>query len=161
MPSPEHIRLTTLGARWMKRQGFDVVGTEIIAAGSREQPDVIGFRSLCSALIEVKISRGDFLADALKPERQTAGSGLGVYRFYLCPLGLIAVDELPPRWGLLYAVGHTIREVLRPQGNIWPGPNTAVGSWAEFTHTPDADKERAVLFSIARRLTNGQPVSMK
>ncbi|CAE6841534.1 hypothetical protein [Paraburkholderia aspalathi] len=144
----------------MKRQGFDVVGTEIVAAGSREQPDVIGFRTVCSALIEVKISRGDFLADALKPERQILGSGLGVYRFYLCPQGLIEADELPPKWGLLYAAGPTVLEVVRPLGNIWPGPGEAIGNWADFQHTPDAAKERAILFSIARRLANRQPISV-
>ena len=61
--SPEHDNLTLLGARWLKKQGFAVVATEISAVGSREQPDVVGFRSTCSAIIEAKVSRADFLAD--------------------------------------------------------------------------------------------------
>lgn len=160
MPSPEHDHLTLLGAKWLKKQGFAVVATEITAVGSREQPDVVGFRSTCSAIIEAKVSRSDFLADAKKPERGVEGAGLGVYRFYICPPGLIGMDELPAKWGLLYAgaSGRTVQEIHRPQGNIWPSPGRAPGNWGEFQHTPDLVMERAVLFSIARRLASGQPV---
>lgn len=56
MPSPEHDKLTAMGARWFKKNGFPVVTTEIWAAGSRERPDVLGFRSMCSGVIEVKVS---------------------------------------------------------------------------------------------------------
>ena len=152
MPSPEHDNLTRLGARWLKKQGFAVVATEISAVGSREQPDVVGFRSTCSAIIEAKVSRADFLADAKKPERKADGAGLGIYRFYICPHGLIAVDDLPEKWGLLYVRGTTVEDVRRPLGNIWPGLGQTVEGWNEFQHEPDLAKERAVLFSIARRL---------
>jgi len=157
MPSQEHDQLTRLGAKWLRRQGFGVVATEITAAGSREQPDVIGFRSHCSALIEVKVSRSDFLADFSKPERSEDGKGLGVYRFYLCPEGLIGLEDLPPKWGLLHARGRTVIEVSRPMGNIWPAPGRQIGNWSDFQHEPCLKKERAVLFSIARRLSNGTP----
>jgi len=156
MPSQEHIRLTKLGAKWLKKQGFSIVATEIKAMGSREQPDVVGFKSSCSAIIEVKASRADFLADFKKPERYIEGTGLGVYRFYLCPQGMIRPDELPTKWGLLYGVGLTVEDVIKPKGNIWPG--SAFDGWTEFQHAPDASKERAILFSIARRLANGQQI---
>lgn len=38
MPSEAHNRLTALGARWMRRNGFPVVATELKCIGSREQP---------------------------------------------------------------------------------------------------------------------------
>lgn len=158
MPSLEHDNLIRLGTRWLKKQGFSVVATEISAVGSREQPDVVGFRSTCSAVIEAKVSRADFMADANKPERKTKGTGLGIYRFYICPYGMISVNELPPKWGLLYVRGNTVEDVLRPLGNIWPSLGQTVEGWNEFQHEPDLAKERAVLFSIARRLANGQPV---
>jgi len=42
---------------------------------------------------------------------QADGAGLGVYRFYLCPVGLIQPEELPPKWGLLYAEnGKVLRQ---------------------------------------------------
>jgi Archaeal holliday junction resolvase (hjc) len=158
MPSPEHDQLTRLGAKWLKRQGFSVVATEITAAGSREQPDVIGFRSQCSALIEVKVSRTDFFADFKKPERNIDVKGLGVYRFYLCPDGLIQPSDLPPRWGLLYARGRTVLEINRPKGNVWPAFGASIGNWSDYQHEPCTRKERAVLFSIARRLSSGVSV---
>lgn len=131
-----------------------MVATEVSSVGSRERPDVVGFRSTCSAIIEAKISRTDFLADSRKPERLIAGTGIGVYRFYLCPKDVIKVSELPEKWGLLYLMGTTIDEIVRPKGNGWPGSFTE--GWGEFQHEPDIKKERAILFSIARRLANGK-----
>lgn len=154
MPSAAHDLLTSLGAKWLKKQGFAVIATEITASGSREQPDVIGFRSNCSAIIEAKVSRSDFLADRRKPERAIQGKGLGVYRFYLCPEGVIAPDDLPPKWGLLHARGRLVIDVRRPTGNIWPAPGSLVGNWPDYQHDPCPLKERAVLFSIARRLSS-------
>jgi hypothetical protein len=156
--SKEHNDLTALGAKWLKRQGFPVVATELNAAGSREQPDVVGFRSTCSAIIEVKVSRGDFLVDMKKPERLVNGSGLGLYRFYLCPVGLIAPAELPPKWGLLYVAKGKVVEVVKPHGNMWASAEHAAPGWVEFQHSPNLYAERSALFSIARRLAQGQPV---
>lgn len=149
MPGDLHQDLVTIAARWLKRQGFGVVATELATVGSSEQGDAIGFRTTCSALVEAKASRADFLADARKPHR--AVGGLGVYRFYLCPPGIIEVGDLPPRWGLLHVVGRGVVELLRPTGNLWPSYGTAVGDWERFQHAPDESAERGVLYSIARR----------
>ncbi|MCO8526592.1 hypothetical protein, partial [Burkholderia cenocepacia] len=88
-------------------------------------------------------------ADARKPHR--VAGGLGTYRFYLCPPEVIEVPDLPERWGLLYAEGRGVREILRPTGNGWPSPRSTFGDWPEFQHEADQDAERGVLFSIARR----------
>lgn len=149
MPGDVHMQLVALGERWLKRQGFAVVATELVTRGTPEQADAIGFRSNCSAVIEAKASRADFLADSQKPHR--VAGGLGVYRFYLCPEGVIRVDDLPAGWGLLHAVGRSVVEVLRPRGNMWPPLGSVVGDWAAFQHEPDAHAERGVLYSIARR----------
>lgn len=113
MPGDVHMQLVALGERWLKRQGFAVVAAELVTRGTPEQADAIGFRSNCSAVIEAKASRADFLADSQKPHR--VAGGLGVYRFYLCPEDVIRVDDLPAGWGLLYAVGRSVVEVLRPR----------------------------------------------
>ncbi len=97
MAGDVHKLLVRLGERWLKRQGFAVVASELVTSGTREQADVIGFRSNCSAVIEAKASRSDFLADARKPHR--VAGGLGTYRFYLCPPEVIALSDLPERWG--------------------------------------------------------------
>lgn len=157
MPSELHDELAAIGAAWLKRNGFAVVATDLAALGCRERADVIGFRSQCSATIESKVSRNDFLADRRKPHRQAGG--IGLYRFYICPSGLIAADELPARWGLLYVDGKRVTEVARPRGNIWPGPKANFSGWSEWQHEPDLDAERSVLFSISRRLALGQSIT--
>lgn len=68
-----------------------------------ERPDVIGFGcSGHSVLIEVKISRSDFLADRKKFFRIYPDRGMGSQRFYCCPTGLIKIQDLPTGWGLIY-----------------------------------------------------------
>ena len=156
MPSVLHDEIAKAGASWLKRNGFSVIATDLTALGCRERADVIGFRSQCSAAIESKVSRADFLADRKKPHRDVGG--IGLYRFYICPAGLIAADELPPRWGLLYVKGNRINEVVRPRGNIWPGPESKLAGWAEWQHETDFNAERSVLFSISRRLALGLPI---
>ena len=51
-----------------------------------EMPDVIGFTSNQSMVIECKISKSDLRADKKKPHRQTGG--LGNLRYYFIPLSL-------------------------------------------------------------------------
>jgi hypothetical protein len=160
MTSVEHHELVALGARWLRREGFPVVATELRANGCREQADVIGFRESCSALIEVKVSRADFRVDREKPERADPRLGLGLYRFYLMPFGLIADVDLPTGWGLLYAGGKTVEAIVRPLGNCWLGPGCKDENWARFQHPVSVERERRILFSIARRLS-AKPAAKK
>lgn len=152
--SYEHHRLVAMCARWFKRQGFAIVATELASYGNREQPDVYACRQTCSAVAEIKVSRADFLADSKKPERHSGG--LGTYRFYLCPEGLISPSELPAGWALLYAKGRSIISIHTPSGNMWPALGRQDENWRPFAHETDHEAERAALFSIARRLADGQ-----
>lgn len=144
-----HQQLVDLGARWLARQGFGVVATELTVAGVAEQVDGIGFRATCSAVLEAKASRADFLADRKKPHRQAGG--LGNYRFFVCAPGLIQPEDLPERWGLLWTHGRSLQLVVGPSGNLWPSQQAVEGQWAAFWHPSDAWMERKVLYSIARR----------
>ena len=153
--SAEHDKLVSMTARWFNRQGFAVVATELASYGNREQPDVYACRQSCSAMAEIKVSRADFFADAKKPER--AQGGLGHYRFYVCPEGMIQPGELPQGWGLLYAIGRSVSPVLMPKAIMWPGPKNLDDNWGPFAHDEDGDAARAALFSIARRLAAGKP----
>lgn len=74
---------------------------EFSGGGFGERCDAILFNSFSSFMIETKISRSDFLIDFKKPHRQE-GCGVGNYRYYACPNGLIKPEELPPKWGLIY-----------------------------------------------------------
>lgn len=146
-----HRLLCNFGAAWFKREGFGVVAQELVVGNVREQTDVIAFRSTCSAVMESKVSRADFLRDKLKPHR--IAGGLGNYRFFICPEGLIEPSELPTGWGLLYQRGSRTVAIVRPPGNMWPKStvNDLYSAWRPFWHPSDAEAERSVLYSIARR----------
>jgi len=111
-PPTQHQELVALASAWLRRpgsrggHGCQVAFTETrVGYLSGESPDAIGFRARGfadgSVLVEVKTSRADFLADAKKPHRSDT-PGMGRFRYYMCPEGLIRPDELPDRWGLLY-----------------------------------------------------------
>ena len=65
-----------------------------------EVPDVIAWKGFCkSVLVECKVSRADFLADATKPFRLKPEDGMGSQRFYLAPTGIIRAGDVPCHWG--------------------------------------------------------------
>ncbi len=82
-------------------------------------PDAIGWKKKChSVLVECKVSRADFLADAAKSWRQQPETGIGAERYYLAPQELIAVEELPRGWGLLEISRGGIELVKRSARNL-------------------------------------------
>lgn len=118
-----HRELCDIGVRWLKRHsngiGCQFAVSEIQTSyGSGEQADVFGYRCVGersgSWLVEVKTSRSDFLADFKKPHRQDPTQGVGQFRVYMCPEGVIKEDELPEGWGLVYvnSRGHVKPVVL-------------------------------------------------
>jgi hypothetical protein len=66
-----------------------------------EYPDVFGFGGNYSQLFEIKLSHSDFLKDNKKKCRNDF-KGIGEFRTYVCPTGIIKKKELPINWGLLY-----------------------------------------------------------
>jgi len=156
MPSELHEKQNQLACRWLKKNGFKLVGTNVMSTSSRERFDVIGFRQTCSVVVESKVSRSDFLADSKKPERNSGG--VGTYRFYITPHNLITIEELPCNWGLLYTDGKSITEVHRPLGNYWAAYPSKDDNWANFQHQSDLDAERGILFTLASKLNNKQSI---
>ena len=82
-----------------------------------EEPDVLVFDSYSdTTLYEIKMSRDDFWKDWKKTFRiycksvyhrnrlvvDTLDYSLGRLRYYVCPAGLIQIDELPFGWGLIW-----------------------------------------------------------
>jgi len=101
-----HRELCFKAARHLRNKGIQpfhkcqYVVCELERVG--ESPDAFGFGGSTTQLIEVKVSRADFLSDKKKFWRQHRNMGIGRFRSYLCPEGLIQREELPHNWGLLY-----------------------------------------------------------
>jgi len=110
-----HGQLVARAVEWLRYDyGCGIILSEQSCA-TGEVPDVIGWKGQCkSVLVECKISRADFLADAAKPFRLNPAEALGSQRFYLAPDGLIRPDELPASWGLLECKGRQIRMRIKP-----------------------------------------------
>ena len=108
-----HDDLCLMAEKFLTKQGFGVVFHDKFKAATStgEQPDCLGFRSGISCLVECKTSKSDFLADKRKKFRLDPSIGLGDWRFFLTPKGLLTVDELPAGWGLLETDGKRIYKV--------------------------------------------------
>lgn len=116
MPSNEHNRLCEIGAKFLKRpesaNGHGCHFTLIEPACYGENPDVFGVRhgsnghDVGTILLEVKVGRGDFLKDRKKPHRLNPETGIGKWRYYICPTNLIKPSEVPEKWGLIYVNGR-------------------------------------------------------
>src|SRR5579863_4308633 len=95
-----HASLVALGVRWLSCQSSAVFYE--FAASAKENPDIIAWSAGLSTLIECKATRSDFLGDSKKTVRRNPRRGMGQRRYYLCPAGVIKVEELPKKWGLLW-----------------------------------------------------------
>ena len=136
-----HYDLCVEGAKWLHRQKWNYtkcqkkpcyrteacgackkykyVAVELCTWNS-ENTDVWGLGNFNdSAVIEVKVSHSDFMADQKKwcrsEEAEQKGLQAGRLRWYLCPEGIIKKEELPDKWGLLYWDGKRIYPVKAPQ----------------------------------------------
>lgn len=146
-PAPEvreHSLLCLRAEKWLTQINCSVVIRDPFRSSTAEQPDAIGWRDGVSILIECKSSRADFLADRNKSFRKDPTKGMGDWRFYMCPKGMITVADLPPGWGLLYV---TPKSVLKVHG--FP-PNTR---WSDSPFIGNKSEENTMLTSTLRRLS--------
>ena len=128
-----HYQLCIEGAKWLHRQKRNInrcekkychkpefcrscyrykyVAVELCTCGT-ENCDVWGYDGIYTAVIEVKTSHADFLADQKKwwrgEEAEEMNAKAGTFRWYLCPEGIISPEEVPEGWGLLYWDGKKI-----------------------------------------------------
>jgi hypothetical protein len=141
-----HRELVERGRGWLRRQGCAIVFAELcVPTITGELPDVIGWRDGLSILIEAKASRADFLADKHKPFRADPTHGMGDWRFYLTPPGVVTAADVPDGWGLLWA--HP-RKIERVHG----GAKGSCHWHIDRPFTANADVERKFLVSALRRL---------
>lgn len=94
-----HADLVQIGRVWLAAR-CNPVFTEL---GSDEKPDVIGWSSSGSYVIECKTNVADFNADLKKKFRRDDGSGMGCYRYYLMTRELYdqVCGKWPQGWGVL------------------------------------------------------------
>lgn len=118
-------------------------------AGMREIPDVIGFtKNGVSILVECKASRSDFLSDKNKLFRKKPHLGMGQYRLYCAPTGVIKVEDLPKKWGLI-----TVSESGRARMIVNPFNSSGGKRYlAENKFKINEKAERKFMYSIIRRL---------
>lgn len=122
-----HSNLVEIAFKWVMRKAGCGVALKELYSLNREIPDVIGFSTTKSVLVECKASRADFLSDRAKWCR-TDDIGMGMFRFYICPEELIKIEELPDNWGLIYVNGRghakCVHNPYNPKGgNIWSNPH--------------------------------------
>ncbi len=160
-----HKDLVEIAYKWVVKNGSVGFAFKELKSISSEIPDVIGFNSWESILIECNASRSDFFRDKAKPHRSE--SGMGNWRFFCCPKDLIRVDELPEKWGLIYVNENgraTIKHDCRikkvreeciseyhkreyPQGFYY---RTARADENRFE--VDTEAERAIMYTALRRM---------
>lgn len=136
-----HSALVSIAATWLQKN-HAVVVTEITSS-IPEQPDAIGWKGSggTSTLIECKVSRADFMADRDKIFRKNPEHGMGFRRYFLTVPGIVSVEELPPKWGLLELTGGKVR--VRKEAERFPGAN--------FRH------EVCIMISALRRIGHAAP----
>jgi hypothetical protein len=111
-PGPTHADLVKRAALWLRNKiNCRVVLTEQ-PTGSGEIPDAIAWKYWnLSYLVECKVSRSDFFADRCKPFRCDPASGMGMYRFFMAPAGVLTPEDVSSHlgWGLLEVRGRNVR----------------------------------------------------
>jgi len=114
-----HDFLCKEAVRWLLGKGSrygkcKVAAYEVNTLAISETPDAIGFSyNGDRLLVECKVSRSDFLRDKKKSFRKDPGHGIGCFRYYLVPEGLVAYDEIPDRWGLIYRTSKGLKMIKR------------------------------------------------
>ena len=111
-----HNQLVRRMANWLKAtKGYTVVISEL-STRLGETPDVIAWKyEALSTLIECKVSRADFLADKKKCFRRAEDTGMGDWRYFAAPKGLLSAADIPEGWGLLEVGERRIRETVKPE----------------------------------------------
>lgn len=138
-----HQELVELAGKWLKKHTQNILipncGTVITEMNSAtltgEIPDVIGWCSWCSVLIEVKVSRKDFLRDKNKNFKKSLDLGMGEYKYYICPKGLIKESDLPENWGLIWVDSNKNIMIKKKSDK----------------HNANLNSERSLLLSLIRR----------
>jgi hypothetical protein len=162
-----HAELCETAKKWLVRpnsqrgHGCHVALSECRSGWGGEMPDAIGFRAAGrvteTVVVEVKCSRSDFFADAKKPHRAD-GEGMGLYRYFMCPEGLIRPDEVPERWGLLWVNARGKVTALLGPVALSNNCGTFEAVAAPWQHVRNSERETWLLVRVMARIENPDKV---
>ena len=142
-----HGDLVKRAGRWLKSLGCSAILEEMTAyTYNGETPDAIGWTSSQSIVVEVKVSRADFLRDRKKRFRGNHIKGMGSWRFYLVPQGILNPEDCPEGWGIYEVQGRRVCHLA--------GVDYRNAMQPPFV--PCLRSERAMLVSAVRRLSNAK-----
>lgn len=165
-----HKNLCDIAVRWLKKTNSNggpcchIAVSEMTGGWSGEIPDAIGFRAAGyddgAIVVEVKVSRSDFLADRNKPHRNGETIGMGKWRFYLCPEGLIKPEEVPEKWGLVYVTKRGGTKCVKGFCSLthWGERKDALASEA---FDSDRDREMFLLVKLLARVGDPEQLNKK
>ncbi|MBJ7539872.1 adenylosuccinate synthase [Marinomonas transparens] len=145
-----HSNLNLLAQKWLLRSPSangahcKIAFTEVGALFGGEIADAWGcnYDYDFSVVVESKVSRSDFLADKKKPHRNGEVLGMGTFRYFICPEGMISPDELPEKWGLLW---------VNSRGHIKIKAGHLLGKSC-YSHNGSADWEHDVNHTAERKM---------
>lgn len=153
-----HQELCSLAVNWLQRApgrsgpACQVAFSEAKGGWNGEIPDAIGFRTAAedegSVVVEVKVSRADYVADRAKAHRQDGALGMGLYRYFMAPEGIISVLELPQSWGLVEVSPKGVLRVLAGHVTVKRAEQTV------WRHERAISREWLLLASMLSRLGN-------
>jgi hypothetical protein len=147
-----HADLVEKAVRWLRRQGCRVILHDPFRTPLAEQPDAIGWRDGVSIVVEAKTSLADFRVDAEKAWRKNPALGMGDWRFFIAPTGLLSTASLPEGWGLIEAANSVRIVAGGPRGNDW---------WRGIPFTPNKRQETRLLVSaLAQPEARPRPPAM-
>ncbi|MBU2723882.1 hypothetical protein [Acidithiobacillus ferridurans] len=157
-----HKDLCALARTWLQRPasrsgpGCAVAVSESGNWVNKEVVDAIGWRPYGeragSVLVEAKTSRSDFFADRAKKHRANSERGVGKYRYFMAPEGLLRMDEIPPQWGFITVNRRGHIKVVAGHVHLRRGEPD---SWAHPCHAP---AETALLIQCLARVGDPQRV---
>jgi len=165
----DHNSLSKLAAKWMQRPtsangpGCHISFTEVGGLFGGERADAWGYRwghGGGSVLVEVKVSRSDFLADTKKPHRNGECLGMGKYRYYMSPEGIINIEDLPGGWGLLWvnSRGH----IKLKAGHVLVHQNYNIRHEISlWKHEPNVKLEMDLMSHLLNRLGDPEKMNLK
>lgn len=135
-----HADLVKRGTNWLKKAHGGKFACGFVLSEYRcyapEIPDIIGFNSRYSILVECKVSRADFKADKYKNHRHPI-KGLGNLRYFLTLPNVACAEDVNNGWGLLYATDKRITEIKPSE--YFDDVNVKPHEWS-------------ILYSIVRRV---------
>lgn len=77
-----------------------------------------------------------------------------MFRYFMAPAGLIAIDELPDKWGLIEVDGRRAKVVAGKP------PKKHPSAFPDFAHTQrNSWGERTIAHSLIRRMVLGEDIT--